>query len=207
MIAGASLFTDHKISGLPVRAKNKKEQSFDNSPTDPISSSSLNPWSSMHGVATLKKLLSCFCFFFCDYRQSDTSPVLARPWLEKFWRAPLKKRAKPLLPAMANSHLKGGPASFQTSHHSHKHGANAMKESPHPKQPQCSHCKQKLKETDQPTQLRRTCLSLPSPSATQDSLRTRTSHVSFRLLAVPGTTCPGPCKGRGQLCRRIHLAR
>ena len=33
----------------------------------------------------------------------------------------------------------------------------------------------------------------PSPSATPDGLRTRTSHVSFPLHAFPGTACPGPC--------------
>ena len=58
VIARASLFTDHKISGLPVRVKywhfrTIYEQTVDNSPTDPISSS-LNWWSSMHSVATLK---------------------------------------------------------------------------------------------------------------------------------------------------------
>ena len=55
--ARASLFTDHRISGLPIRAKYTHvrtmcEQTVDNSPTDPISSS-LNWWSSIHGVATL----------------------------------------------------------------------------------------------------------------------------------------------------------
>ena len=76
--------------------------------------------------------------------------------------------------------------------------------------------KQNLKETDQPTQLRGTCHSVPSPSAKQDALRIRTSHVSFRLHAILGTTCPGlfgssrlplpppSLVGRGQLCRRIH---
>ena len=51
-----SLFTDHKISGLPIRAKYSHvkiyEQTVDNSPTDPISSTS-NWWSSIHEVATL----------------------------------------------------------------------------------------------------------------------------------------------------------
>ena len=42
--ARASLFTDHKISGLPKRAKERHfrticEQTVDNSPTDQISSS------------------------------------------------------------------------------------------------------------------------------------------------------------------------
>ena len=57
VIARASLFTDHEISGLPMRAKYWHfrticEQIFDKSPTDPISSS-FNWWSSKHGVATL----------------------------------------------------------------------------------------------------------------------------------------------------------
>ena len=53
----ASLFTDQRISGLPIRAKYKHfrtiwEQTFDTSPTDFISSS-LKWWSSMQGVSTL----------------------------------------------------------------------------------------------------------------------------------------------------------
>ena len=44
VIDRASLFTDHKISGLPLRAKSGHfrticEQTVHNSPTDPISSS------------------------------------------------------------------------------------------------------------------------------------------------------------------------
>ena len=55
--ARASLFTDHRISSLPIRAKKRHfrttcERTVDNSPTDPISSS-LNRWSSLHGVATV----------------------------------------------------------------------------------------------------------------------------------------------------------
>ena len=51
------LFTDHRISGLPIRANYKHfrtiwEHTCDNSPTDFISSS-LKWWSSMHGVDTL----------------------------------------------------------------------------------------------------------------------------------------------------------
>ena len=57
VIDRASLFTDHRISGLPIRAKYKHfitiwEHTFDNSPTD-FNSSSLKWWSSMHGVDTL----------------------------------------------------------------------------------------------------------------------------------------------------------
>ena len=57
VIARASLFTDHKISGQPMLAKYRHlrticEQTFDNFPTNPIYSS-MNWWSSMHGVATL----------------------------------------------------------------------------------------------------------------------------------------------------------
>ena len=56
VMARASLFTDHTISHLPIPAKYRHFRTiwvhtFDNS-TDPISSS-LNWWSSIHGVATL----------------------------------------------------------------------------------------------------------------------------------------------------------
>ena len=58
VIDRASLFTDHRISGLPIRAKYKHfrtiwEHTCDNSPTDFISSSSLKWWSSMQEVDTL----------------------------------------------------------------------------------------------------------------------------------------------------------
>ena len=59
----ASLFTDHGMYGLPIRAKCRHfrtiwEHNFDISPTDP-NSSSLNWWSSMHGVVTW---YNCWCF-------------------------------------------------------------------------------------------------------------------------------------------------
>ena len=43
------------------------EHTFDNSPTDPSSSSSLNLWSSMHGVATLK---NCFVVLFANSQKN-----------------------------------------------------------------------------------------------------------------------------------------
>ena len=57
VIDPVSLFTGHKISGRPIRAKYKHfrtiwEHACDNSPTDFISSS-LKWWSSMHGVNSL----------------------------------------------------------------------------------------------------------------------------------------------------------
>ena len=57
VIARASSFTDSKMSGLPIPAKYRHfrkiwEHTFDSSPTDLISSS-LNWWSSVHGVAIL----------------------------------------------------------------------------------------------------------------------------------------------------------
>ena len=66
-----------KISGLPMRAKHNHfkticEQTFDSSPTDPISSS-LNWWSSMHGVATLYK--SCFIRQFAIYCHAFLSMI------------------------------------------------------------------------------------------------------------------------------------
>ena len=65
VIARASLFTDHKISSLPIRARYKRfrticEQTVDNSPTDSFSSS-LSWWSSMHGNATLKNCWIVLC--------------------------------------------------------------------------------------------------------------------------------------------------
>ena len=53
----ASLFTDHRISGRPIRAKYRHfrtiwEHTCDNSPTDFISSS-LKWWSSMHATCWL----------------------------------------------------------------------------------------------------------------------------------------------------------
>ena len=81
--ARASLFTEHKISGLPMRTKYKHfgticEQTFDNSPTDPISSSW---WSSRHGVATLK---SSWVVLFAgsQYRSTHFFATfhIVRPW-------------------------------------------------------------------------------------------------------------------------------
>ena len=67
--ARASLFTNHEMSGLPIRAKCRHfrtncQQAVDNSPTDPFSSS-LNRWSSMLGVATLK---NCSVFLLASYQ-------------------------------------------------------------------------------------------------------------------------------------------
>ena len=69
----ASLFTDHKISGLPIRAKYRHfkticGQTFDNSPTD-FNSSSLKWWSSMHGVATL---FYCWVILFANSKYLST---------------------------------------------------------------------------------------------------------------------------------------
>ena len=57
VIDRANLFTDHRISRLPIHAKHKHfrtvwEHTCDNSPTDVISSS-LKWWSSMQRVDTL----------------------------------------------------------------------------------------------------------------------------------------------------------
>ena len=64
----AILFTDHKISGLPMRAKKRHfrticEQTVDNSPTDAISSS-LNCWSYMRVVTTLYNCCIAFIRHF-----------------------------------------------------------------------------------------------------------------------------------------------
>ena len=74
-MARASLFTEHKKSGLPIRVKYKHfriiwAHSSDNSPTEPISSS-LNWWSSIHGVATL-----CNCWIDLFARSQNLSTQL-----------------------------------------------------------------------------------------------------------------------------------
>ena len=74
-----SLFTDHKMSGRPSRAKYKHirtiwEHTFDNSPTDP-NSSYLNWWSSRHGVVTL---YSCWVVLFASSQHRSTY-FFARP--------------------------------------------------------------------------------------------------------------------------------
>ena len=71
--ARASLFADHKISGLPVRAKCRHlrtiwEQTFDNSRTD-HHSSSLNWRSSRHGVETL---YGCWVVSFANSQYLST---------------------------------------------------------------------------------------------------------------------------------------
>ena len=73
VIDRASLFTDHRISGLPILAKYKNfrtiwDDTFDNSPTD-FNSSSLKWWSSMHGVDTL---LSCWFVLFANSQHLST---------------------------------------------------------------------------------------------------------------------------------------
>ena len=73
VIERASLFTDHRISGLPIRANFKHfrtiwEHTLDNSPKDFISSS-LKWWSSMHGVDTL---WSCWVVLFAISQNRST---------------------------------------------------------------------------------------------------------------------------------------
>ena len=81
VIAQATLFTNHRISGLlPMRAKYKHfrsifEQTFDNSPTD-FSSASLNWWSSMDGAATMK---SCWVVLFASSKYLSTHFLHALP--------------------------------------------------------------------------------------------------------------------------------
>ena len=62
-----------------------------------------------------------------------------------------------------------------------------MKESPHPVQAQkCSNCNA-IRKTQKPNRLSSQGL-VAQPTGT---IRIRTSHVSFRPHAIPGTTCPG----------------
>ena len=81
--ARASSFTDRRMSGLPMHAKYKYfrtiwEQTFDNSPTDPISSS-LNWWSSRHGVATW---YNCWVVLFASSQYRYTH-FFAWPFISK----------------------------------------------------------------------------------------------------------------------------
>ena len=83
VIDRASLFTDHRISGRPIRAKYKIfrtiwEHVFDNSPTD-FNSPSLKWWSSMHGVDTLS---SCWVVLFVNSQYRSTH-FLAWPSISK----------------------------------------------------------------------------------------------------------------------------
>ena len=92
VIDRASLFTDHRISGRPIRAKYKHfrtiwEHTCDNSPTDFISSS-LKWWSSMHGVGNFVELL---CRLVCQLTISfhtlfGMTLHIIRPWrIRRFW--------------------------------------------------------------------------------------------------------------------------
>ena len=64
MLRPRSLSTGHRISGLPMRANYRQfkticEHTSDDSPTD-FNDSTVNWWSSSHGVDTFVKLSSCF---------------------------------------------------------------------------------------------------------------------------------------------------
>ena len=77
----ASLFTDHRISDLPTRAKYRHfttiwEQTVDNSPTD-IFSSSLNWWSSMHDLATS---YNCCIVLFANSQYLPHISLHDLPW-------------------------------------------------------------------------------------------------------------------------------
>ena len=166
------------------------------------------------------------------YRQNDTSPVLERLWLEDYRK---KSASEARLSLPTSTQRKSGKPTFRLwpkslreevhfpfSTFSAIHTNKVTQERDGTPSFQ-RHTKFKLYrnfEGNRPANsLRRTCHSLPSPSVTPDALRTRTSHVSFPLHAIPGTTCPGLCgssmlpspppslEGRGRLCRRIHVVR
>ena len=77
MTARASLLTDHRMSGLPFRAKYKHvkticHHTFDNYPTD-SSSSCLNRWSSKQGLETF---FICSTFLFANSHYRTMQPLL-----------------------------------------------------------------------------------------------------------------------------------
>ena len=98
--ARANLFTDHKISNLPIRTKyihfrTVFEHTVDNSPTDSCSSSSLNWWSSMALVVIFPWLQKKYCIrtylwsvqqypFWHDSLFENTFRVI-RPWRYRFF--------------------------------------------------------------------------------------------------------------------------
>ena len=147
-----------------------------------------------------------------------TLPVLDCLWLEKVTHTHAKnkfntlKRSQPHIPA------KEARASFPfqlfTRTHGGQHGEG---KSPHHRQPQCS-LKQNLKETDQPTQLRRTCHSHPSLLQTRRAQNPNqprllsTSYNSWHSMSramwqhKATFTTSQCCRNRAN-CRRIHVAR
>ena len=134
------------------------------------------------------KLSSALSLLTCTHRKSNLPTVATTP---------SEKDILPLCSLLSFSHKQGGT----------KEGSRGTP---------CLNCIKISKETDQPTQLRRTCHSLPSPCGTQDALITRTSHVSFPLRTFPDTGCPGPSDnfmpplpspshaGRKRFCHQIH---
>ena len=119
----------------------------------------------------------------------ETSHVLVRLWLEKKKTVSLRTISH-VETSSASSSCKGSTCLLLPFNYSHeKQWPTRCEKSPHHRPPQCS-SKQNFREIDQQTQLRGTCHSLPSLRQ-KDALRIQTSHVSFRLHAIPGTTCPG----------------
>ena len=130
----------------------------------------------------------------CTQRKSGNLPTVAI--------APSKRDTPPLFNLLSSSHKRSGTED-RTGH-------------PYSCGTPCLNCFKFSKEADQPTQLRKTCHSLPSPSVTQDALIARTSHVSHPLRTFPGIRYPGPCDnfmpplpspnpaGRKRFCHQIH---
>ena len=150
---------------------------------------------------------------------TTTPPVLDCLWLGKVTHTHAKtqfnalKSSQPQIPAKEAR----GSLHLPTIHT--KHGGQHGEGKPSSQTATMFTLEQNLKDTDQPSKLRRTCHALPSPSAQQDAFRIRTTHVSFRLRVIPGTTCPGQygssrpplptpsLVGRKSLCRWIHVVR
>ena len=113
---------------------------------------------------------------------TTTLPVLDCLWLEKV-KAHRWRRWETTPFSMATLSLKGGPASFHLLTIHTKLWQTRWGKGPHSRQPRSLHWN-KLKETDQPTQPRGTCHSLPSPSLLGQGHRDASTSIERQQLKL-----------------------
>ena len=113
---------------------------------------------------------------------TTTLPVLDCLWLEKV-KAHRWRRWETTPFSMATLSLKGGPASFHLLTIHTKLWQTRWWKGPHSRQPRSLHWN-KLKETDQPTQPRGTCHSLPSPSLLGQGHRDASTSIERQQLKL-----------------------
>ena len=123
---------------------------------------------------------------------TTTLPVLDCLWLEKV-KAHRWRRWETTPFSMATLSLKGGPASFHLLTIHTKLWQTRWGKGPHSRQPRSLHWN-KLKETDQPTQPRGTCHSLPSPSLLGQGHRDAQTFVP-KGLSEPSLSPPSSGAG------------